>query len=209
MNNTPSLPLLIERFFTERLTHQQHVSCHTIASYRDTFRLLLRYASKQLRRPPSELQLREIDAVLISAFLDSLETERSASARTRNLRLISIRSFFRFVAFEVPDHSAQIQRVLAIPSKRHDKKLIHFLTRPEIDALLGAPDRTTWLGRRDYALLLLAIHSGLRLSEMTSLKRGSIVFGTGAHIRCTWGARQNQTRSAWQIEPGLVTRWCA
>lgn len=192
MNDNPSLPLLIERFFTERLTHQQHVSCHTIASYRDTFRLLLRYASKQLGRPPSGLHLREIDAVLISAFLDSLETERSASACTRNIRLTSIRSFFRFVAFEAPDHSAHIQRVLAIPSKRHDKKLMHFLSRPEIDALLGAPDRTTWLGRRDYALLLLAIHTGLRLSEMTSLKSGSIVFGAGAHIRCTGKGRKDR-----------------
>jgi site-specific recombinase XerD len=131
MSCAPSLPALIERFFTERLAHQQNASNHTIASYRDTFRLLLRFASKERRKPPSDLQLREIDAVLIGKFLDSVEAERSASARTRNLRLTAIRSFFRFTAFEAPDHSAHIQRVLAIPSKRHDKKLIHFLTRPD------------------------------------------------------------------------------
>lgn len=192
MNSKPSLPVLIERFFTERLTRQQHASGHTIASYRDTFRLLLRYSSKATRRAPSDLQLCDIDAILISAFLDSLETERSSSAHTRNLRLTSIRSFFRFVAFEAPDHSGQIQRILAIPSKRHDKRLMHFLSRPEIDALLGVPDRNTWLGRRDYALLLLAVHTGLRLSEMTQLDRSSVVLGAGAHVRCTGKGRKER-----------------
>ncbi|HEY3391866.1 MAG TPA: site-specific integrase [Lacipirellulaceae bacterium] len=192
MSCAASLPALIERFFTERLMHQQHASVYTVASYRDTFRLLLRFASKERRKTPSDLQLREIDAVLISAFLDSLETQRSASTLTRNLRLTAIRSFFRFTAFEAPDHSAHIQRVLAIPSKRHDKKLIHFLIRPEIDALLSAPDRTTWLGRRDHALLLLAIQSGLRLSELTSLDRSSVVLGSGAHVRCTGKGRKER-----------------
>lgn len=186
------LPALIERFFTERLMRQQHASIHTVASYRDTFRLLLRFASKERHKPPSDLQLREIDATLISAFLDSLEMQRSASTRTRNLRLTSIRSFFRFTAFEAPDHSAHIQRVLAIPSKRHDKRIIHFLTRPEIEALLSIPDRTSWLGRRDHTLLLLAVQTGLRLSELTSLDRNSIVLGTGAHVRCTGKGRKER-----------------
>jgi site-specific recombinase XerD len=192
MNSTSSLPALIEQFFIDRLTRQQHASDHTIASYRDTFRLLLRYAAKELRRPPSELLLREIDAALICNFLDSLETERSSSAHTRNLRLISIRSFFRFVAFEAPEYSGQVQRILAIPSKRHDKKLMHFLSRPEIDVLLGMPDRTTWLGRRDHALLLLAVHTGLRLSEITRLDRNSVILGTGAHVRCTGKGRKDR-----------------
>lgn len=192
MSATSSLPALIERFFTERLMRQQHVSVHTVASYRDTFRLLLRFASRERRKPPSDLQLREIDAILISTFLDSLETQRSASTRTRNLRLTAIRSFFRFTAFEAPDHSAHIQRVLAIPSKRHDKRIIHFLTRPEIEALLGTPDRTSWLGRRDHALLLLAIQTGLRLSELTSIDRSAIVLGTGAHVRCTGKGRKER-----------------
>ncbi len=171
MNRTSSLPALIERFFTERLIRQQHASPHTVASYRDTFRLLLGFASDQRRKPPSDLELPEIDAPLISAFLEHLQTQRATSTRTRNLRLTAIRSFFRFVAFEEPAYSAHIQRILAIPSKRGDKKLIHFLNRPEIEALLGTPDRTTWLGRRDHALLSLAIQTGLRLSELTSLDR--------------------------------------
>ncbi len=207
MNCAPSLPALIERFFTERLAHQQNASSHTIASYRDTFRLLLRYASRERRKPPSDLHLREIDAVLISKFLDNVETERSVSARTRNLRLTAIRSFFRFTAFEAPDHSAHIQRVLAIPSKRHDKKLIHFLIRPEIDALLAAPDRTTWLGRRDHTLLLLAIQTGLRLSELTSLDRGSIAFGTGAHVRCTGKGRKDRCTPLSKQTVAVLQAW--
>jgi site-specific recombinase XerD len=179
MNRTSSLPTLIERFFTERLMRQQHASAHTIASYRDTFRLLLGFASQRRKKSPSDLELCELDAPLIVDFLDDQQAQRAASTRTRNLRLTAIRSFFRFVAFEEPAHSAHIQRVLAIPSKRGDKKLIHFLNRLEIEALLDASDRTTWLGRRDHALLSLAIQTGLRLSELTGLDRESIAFGTG------------------------------
>jgi integrase/recombinase XerD len=142
---------LIERFFTERLMRQRNVSANTIASYRDTFRLLFMFAQVQLRKPPSALTLTDLDATFIGAFLTDLEVKRGASAKTRNLRLTAIRSFFRFVSFEEPAHSALIQRVLAIPSKRHDKRQAHFLTRPEIEAVLAAPDRTTWLGRRDHS----------------------------------------------------------
>src|SRR5271166_8235 len=151
-----SVSTLIERYFTERLIRQRNVSSNTIASYRDTFRLLFTFAQARLRKPPSELTLDDLDAPFVGAFLTNLETERGAGVRTRNLRLTAIRSFFRFVSFEDPAHSALIQRVLAIPSKRHDKRQVHFLTRPEIEAILAAPDRTTWLGRRDHTLLLLA-----------------------------------------------------
>ena len=192
MIRTSSLPTLIERFFTERLVHQQNVSAHTIASYRDTFRLLLGFASCQRRKAPSELDLREIDALLLSAFLEHLQTQRATSTRTRNLRLTGIRSFFRFVAFEEPAHSAHIQRVLAIPSKRGDKKVVYFLNRLKIEALLEAPDRKTWLGRRDHALLSLAIQTGLRLSELTSLDRDSLAFGAGAHVRCIGKGRKER-----------------
>ena len=115
------------------------------------------FARAQIRKAPSDLDLRDLDAPFISKFLDDIEKNRSASVATRNLRLTAIRSFFRFAAFEEPELSAHIQRVLAIPSKRHDKRQVHFLTRPEIDALLAAPDRTTWIGRRDHALLLLGV----------------------------------------------------
>ena len=160
MKPSCNVATLIERYFTERLMRQRNVSPNTIASYRDTFRLLFTFAQARLRKPPSALALDDLDAPFISAFLADLETKRSASVRTRNLRLTTIRSFFRFASFEEPAHSALIQRVLAIPSKRHDKRQVHFLTRPEIEAILAAPDRTTWLGRRDHTLLLLAAQTG-------------------------------------------------
>jgi len=183
---------LVERFFTERLVRQQDVSVHTIASYRDTFRLLLKFAMAKLRKAPSALTLDELDAPFIGAFLTDLEMERGTSATTRNLRLTAIRSFFRFVSFEEPAHSALIQRVLAIPSKRHDKRQVNFLTRSEIEAVLAAPDRTTWLGRRDHTLLLLATQTGLRLSELIGLSREAIHLGTGAHVRCVGKGRKER-----------------
>ena len=174
---------LIERYFTERLMRQRNASANTIASYRDTFRLLFMFAQARLRKPPSALTLDDLEAPFVGAFLTDLETERGAGVRTRNLRLIAIRSFFRCVSFEEPAHSALIQRVLAIPSKRHDKRQMHFLTRPEIEAILAAPDRSTWLGRRDHTLLLLAAQTGLRLSELISLDRDAVHLGAGAHVR--------------------------
>ena len=211
MKHSPTLPALIERFFTERLMRQRRVSPHTIASYRDTFRMLLEFVHARLHRPPSSLDLQDLAAPTISAFLDDLEKRRSVSVRTRNLRLTAIRSFFRFIAYEEPAHSALIQRVLAIPSKRHDKRLVHFLTRPEIEALLAAPVRTTWIGRRDYALLLLAVQTGLRLSELTGLDREAVVLGRGAHVRCVGKGRKERctpltkhtvnTMQTWLKEP--------
>jgi site-specific recombinase XerD len=211
MNTAPTLPALLERFFTDRLMRQRRVSPNTVASYRDTFRLLLAFTQKHLGKAPSSLDLKDIDATLVTAFLDDLETHRSTSVRTRNLRLTAIRSFFRFVSYEEPAHSAHIQRVLAVPSKRHDKRMVHFLLRPEIDALLAAPDRSTWVGRRDYALLLLAVQTGLRLSELIGLDRSSVVLGRGAHVRCLGKGRKERctpiTRhvsaamQAWMAEP--------
>src|SRR3569833_3991671 len=192
MNRISSLPALIERFITERLVRQQRASPHTIASYRDTFRLLLGFASQRRKTSPSELELRDLDAPLIVEFLEEQETARAASTRTRNLRLTAIRTFFRLVAFEEPAHSAHIQRVLAIPNKRGEKKLIHFLNRREIEAILQAPDRTRWLGRRDHALLSLAIQTGLRLSELTGLDRESIALRTGAHVSCLGKGRKER-----------------
>ena len=160
MKPTSNVPTLIERYFSERLMRQRNVSANTIASYRDAFRLLFTFAQARLRKPPSTLTLDDLDAPFISAFLEDLEKKRGAGVRTRNLRLTAIRSFFRFASFEEPAYSAHIQRVLAIPSKRHDKRQVHFLARPEIEAILAVPDRTTWLGRRDYTLLMLAAQTG-------------------------------------------------
>src|SRR5208337_2847517 len=142
---------------------------------------------------PVALTLDDLEAPFVGAFLTNLETERGAGVRTRNLRLTAIRSFFRFVSFEEPAYSAHIQRVLAIPSKRHDKRQVHFLTRPEIEAVLAAPDRATWLGRRDHSLLLLAVQTGLRVSELISLDRDEIHLGRGAHVRCVGKGRKERS----------------
>lgn len=211
MSASSDLPALIERWFTDRLMRHRGASANTIASYRDTFRLLFAFAHESLRRPPSKLGLTDIDAPFICAFLDDLEARRSASAPTRNLRLTAIRSFFRYASFEAPAHSAHIQRVLAIPTKRYDKRQLHFLTRDEIDAILSCPDQSTWLGRRDYALLLLAVQTGLRLSELVGLDRHAVTLGRGAHVRCVGKGRKErctpltttaqQVLRAWLKEP--------
>ena len=186
---------------------QRNVSANTIASYRDTFRLLFTFAQARLRKSPSDLALGDLDAPFIGAFLIDLETKRGASAKTRNLRLTAIRSFFRFVSFEEPAHSALIQRVLAIPSKRHDKRQVHFLTRPEIEAILAAPDQTTWLGRRDHTLLLVAAQTGLRLSELISLDRDAVHLGAGAHVRCVGKGRKERTTPLTTLARRALQAW--
>jgi site-specific recombinase XerD len=192
VNTRTDLAPLLERFFTQRLMQQRHASPHTISSYRDTFRQLLKFTQQQLHKAPSRLLFEEVDAPLIVAFLSNLEEHQGLSIRSRNLRLTAIRSFFRYAAFEAPAHSAQIQRVLAIPTKRFTRALVKFLSRAEVDALLAAPDRNTWSGRRDHAFLLVAVQTGLRLSEMTGLEREDVVLGTGAHIRVTGKGRKER-----------------
>jgi site-specific recombinase XerD len=171
---------------------QRQASSNTIASYRDTFRLLLQYTEKRLHKPPSRLVFEEIDAPLLAVFLNDLEKNRAITPRSRNLRLTAIRSFFRYAAYEAPTHSAQIQRVLAIPGKRYDRVQIHFLAHAEVDALLSAPERKTWSGRRDHALLMVAVQTGLRLSELTGLQRQDVMLGTGAHMRCMGKGRKER-----------------
>ena len=187
-----NLAPLLERFFTQRLIQERQVSPHTISSYRDAFRLFLKFTQQRLHKPPSALVFEEIEAPLIVAFLDHLEKQRGLSIRSRNLRLTAIHSFFHYVAFELPTHSAQIQRVLAIPSKRFTRTLVRFLTPAEVDALLAAPDRRTWFGRRDHAFILTAVQTGLRLSEITGTTRADLVLGTGAHVRVTGKGRKER-----------------
>src|SRR5271154_1862701 len=200
MRDHANLPALLQSFFTTRLMTQRKVSPHTIASYRDTFRLLLQFAHKRLHKAPSQLGLDDLDASLIGAFLEDLETRRRNGSRSRNLRLTAIRSFFRYAALEAPAHSGIIQRVLAIPNQRQRRALVGFLTRPEIEALLAAPDRTRWLGRRDHAFLITAVQTGLRLSEMTALRHEDVSLGTGAHVRCRGKDGRNAARP-WQNPP--------
>jgi site-specific recombinase XerD len=179
-----ALAPLLQAFFTERLIGQREASHHTIASYRDAICLLLRFAQRRTGKAPHQLDLPDLDAPLIGAFLNHLEHERGVSVRTRNARLTAIRSLFGFAAYRHPEHAAILQRVLAIPPKRSDRALVTYLTQPEMQALLAAPDRESKLGRRDHALLLLALETGLRVSELTALTCAAVHLGTGAHVRC-------------------------
>jgi site-specific recombinase XerD len=190
MKIQPNFSALLQAYFTERLMAQCNASPHTIASYRDTFRLLLEYAQPQLHKSPSTLALEDLDAPFIGRFLDHLEKDRGNTPRSRNIRLAALHSFFKYVAFQEPSLLASVQRVLAIPCKRHKTKPIDFLTRPEIDALLAAPDQGTWLGRRDRTLLLVAVQTGLRASELIGLRCQDITLGSGAHVRCTGKGRK-------------------
>jgi site-specific recombinase XerD len=182
----------LEAFFTERLIGQRHASPHTVEAYRDTFRLLLAFAEDQTGTPPSNLRLEDVDAALVGSFLHHLEVDRSNSARTRNARLAAIHSLFRYAALRHPEHAAHIQRVLAIPAKRSRRGLVAFLSDEEVAALLAAPDPTTAIGRRDHALLLLALQSGLRVSELVGLRRGDVIVGVRSHVRCTGKGRKER-----------------
>lgn len=204
---TTALPVLLQGFFTDGLMKQRRVSPHTIASYRDTFRLLLQFAHKKLKKPPARLVFDDLNAPLICAFLDHIQNDRHNSARTRNLRLTAIRSFFQYAAFQEPSRCAHIQRVLAIPVKRQSRALIDFLTHPEIQALLSAPDKITWAGRRDRALLLLAIQTGLRLSELIGLRCCDIVLTTGAHVRCYGKGRKERCTPLTKQTVAVMKTW--
>jgi site-specific recombinase XerD len=187
MRDPANLAALLQSFFTTRLMAQRKVSPHTIASYRDTFRLLLQFAQMRLRKAPSQLGLDDLNASLVGAFLEDPGNRRHNGARSRNLRLTAIRSFFRYASLEAPAHSGIIQRVLAIPNQRQRRTLVGFLTRPEIEALLAAPNRTQWLGRRDHAFLLTAVQTGLRLSKMTGLRHEDVSLGPAQS--CVAGAK--------------------
>jgi site-specific recombinase XerD len=192
MKTSANFAGLLEKFFTDRLMRQRQASPHTIVSYRNTFCLLLRFAQDCLKKAPSMLMLEHLDAPFIAAFLDHLEKDRGNGARSRNARLAAIHSFFQYTALHAPEHSALIQRVLAIPNKRYDRTQIEFLTHPEIEALLAAPDVSTWSGRRDRTLLLVAVQTGLRVSEIVGLRCQDVVLGRGAHVRCLGKGRKER-----------------
>jgi site-specific recombinase XerD len=195
----------LQAFFTQRLTEQLRASPNTIAAYRDTFRLLLGFAQQRTRKAPSKLELSDLDAPLIGAFLEHLESARGNSVRTRNARLAAIHSLFRFAALRHPDHAAHIQRVLAIPEKRCDRATVSFLDRDETTALLTAPDCATWIGRRDHALLVVALQTGLRVSELTRLHCEDVQLGAGAHLVCH-GKRRKQRCTPLTAETVAVLR---
>jgi integrase/recombinase XerD len=202
-----SLAPTLEAFFTERLIHQRQASPHTVAAYRDTFCLLLGFAQQRTGKAPVRLDLRDLDAPLIVAFLDHLEKDRGNSERTRNARLAAVHSFFRFAAYRHPEHTALIQRVLHIPQKRFDRALVSFLSQPEVDALLASPDRATWIGRRDHAMLLLAVETGLRLSELTQLTCQDVQLDDGAHVRCVGKGRKERCTPLNRLTVDILRIW--
>jgi site-specific recombinase XerD len=197
----------LQAFFTDRLIRQRHASGHTIAAYRDTLRLLLNYAATRTGLPPSRLDLADLDAQLVAGFLDHLEHERGNSVRTRNARLAAVHSLFRFAALTHPEHADTISRVLAIPPKRCDQAVISYLSESEVDALLDACDRTTWTGRRDHALLLLAVQTGLRVSELIGLTHSDIHLGTGAHVACRGKGRKNRITPLTTATTAVLRVW--
>jgi site-specific recombinase XerD len=182
----------MQLFFTERLARQRQASPATVTSYRNTFRLLLRFMQARTGKAPSALDWGDLSAEVISAFLDHLEHDRANSPRSRNARLAALRSLFRYAALRHPEHAQLIQQVLAIPQKRYDKATVSVLEPAEVDALLAAPDRSRWEGRRDHALIAVAVQTGLRLSELTGLRCGDVQLGSGPHVRCTGKGRKQR-----------------
>lgn len=197
----------LQAFFTDRLVRQRQVSANTIAAYRDTLRLLLTYTSQRTGVAPSRLDLADLDAPLIAAFLDHLERERGNSVRTRNARLAAIHSLFRFAALVHPEHADSISRVLAIPPKRFDHALITFLSEPEVDALLACCDQATWTGRRDHALLLVAVQTGLRISELIGLTHADVHLGAGAHVACHGKGRKDRITPLTSGTVAVLRNW--
>ena len=205
---SPLAPVL-QGFFTDKLIRQRQASPNTIAAYRDTCRLLLEFASGQARKQPCQLDIADLDAETVTAFLQHLETRRANTVATRNARLAAIRSLFRYAALHAPEHAAQISRVLAIPPKRSDRAIVCFLTAAEIDALLAAPGQDSWLARRDHALLLIAVQTGLRVSELTGLTISDIQLGPGPHVRCHGKGRKDRATPLTRQTTTVLRAWLA
>ena len=199
----------LQAFFTDRLIRQRQASNHTLASYRDTLRLLVRFAAERRKVEPVKLEISDLDSALISAFLDHRERECGNSVRTRNTRLTAIRSLFRYAALRHPEHAEVIQHVLAIPPKRFARRLVSFLTDPEVDALLSAPDRTTWVGRRDHTLFATAVQTGLRASELIGLRITDVHLGVGPHVSCLGKGRKQRITPLTSGTVAVLRSWLA
>ena len=204
-----TLPTLLQGFFTDRLICQRQASAHTIAAYRDTMKLLLGFAARSAHKQPADLELADLDAVMIGAFLTHLEADRGNAVTTRNARLAAIHALFRHAALNAPEHAALIERVLAIPAKRCDRAIIGYLTHEQAASVLSAPDRSTWLGRRDHALLLLAIQTGLRVSELIALRVQDVHLGTGPHVRCHGKGRKDRITPLTKTTVAVLRVWLA
>lgn len=204
-----SLAPTLQAFFTERLIGQRSASPNTVAGYRDTFRILLGFVATHTGKAPSRLDIADLDAPLIAEFLDHLEQQRHNSVRTRNNRLAAIHALFTYAALQHPEHAGSIQRVLAIPVKRFERNLVTFLTEDEVNGLLAACDSTTWTGRRDHALIVLAVQTGLRISELTSLDCADVVLGTGPHVHCVGKGRKERHTPLTPLTVSVLRVWLA
>jgi len=204
---TNTFPALLQSFFTDRLLQQLRASPHTIASYRDTFKLLLRFANDELGKEPAVLSLKDLSPDFISSFLEYVEKERKNCVRTRNARLAAIHSFFRYVSFRAPEYAELCYQILAIPSKRFERRPIEFLTRKEIDALTNVPDKKTWIGRRDRTFILTAVQTGLRVSELICLRCKDVALDTGAHVRCNGKGRKKRSTPLRQETADVMRSW--
>jgi integrase len=202
-----TFPALLQSFFTDRLFQQWRASVHTVASYRDAFRLLLRFANEKLGKEPSVLSMKDLTPDFISSFLEYVEKGRNNSVRTRNARLSAIHSFFRYVSFRAPEYAELCCQILAIPSKRFERRPIEFLTRKEIDALTNAPNQDSWIGRRDRTFLLTAAQTGLRVSELIGLRCEDVVLGTGAHVRCNGKGRKQRSTPLRRETADVMAAW--
>ena len=203
---TPLAPSM-QAYFTDRLISQRQASPNTIAAYRHTFQLLLRFAAARTHTPPNALDIGDLDAALIASFLDHLEHDRGNTIQTRNNRLAAIHSLFAYLALHHPEHANTIQRVLAIPHKKTTKNLLTYLTDPEIDALLAACDQATWTGRRDHAMLALTIQTGLRISELIALDCQDITLGTGANVHTIGKGRKTRRTPLTPTIRTALKRW--
>ncbi len=202
-----TFPALLQSFFNDRLLQQWRASAHTVASYRDAFRLLLHFANEKLGKEPSVLSLKDFSPDFISSFLEYVEKGRNNCVRTRNARLSAIHSFFRYVSFRAPEYAELCYQILAIPSKRFEKRPIAFLTRNEIDALTNAPDQNRWIGRRDRTFLLTAVQTGLRVSELIGLHIEDVVLGIGAHVRCNGKGRKQRSTPLRRETADVMATW--
>lgn len=206
-DSAPFLGPLLQRFFAEHLVHHKRASPQTVACYRDTFRLLLEFLQKQCHIEPSALRVTDLNAPTVMSFLDYLERERKNSVRSRNLRLSAIRSFSRLLALREPSHVDLAARILAIPVKRSERKLVGYLTRPEVEAILAAPDLSKWLGRRDYALLLTLYNSGARVSEVIGLELDQVHFGSSNFLTLLGKGRKQRTVPLWKKTARVLQNW--
>lgn len=204
---TSVMAALLQGFFTDRLATQRQASGHTIAAYRDAIRLLLVFASHRHDKQPAELGLGDLDADTITAFLTHLETDRRNSAATRNARLAAIHSFYRYAMPKAPEHALLISQVLAIPPRRRERAIVSWLNETETEALIAAPDRSTWHGRRDHALLLLTVQTGLRVAELTSLTREAVATGPGAAVRCHGKGRKDRATPLTKQTAATIDVW--